>query len=530
VLAFGAVLCVLLIACTNASGLLLVRATVRQREWAVRASLGATPARLFRQILIETGLLASAASVLGAAFASAAVRVINELGPLRPSTIGAWTFVFALAVAAGSMMLAGTLSAAALLRLPLDRSLKTGDRHATGPRGWRNLLVAGQIAIATALLFSATLLSRSFVKLLDVPLGFATERIWTAAIQLPDRAAPGPAEAGHYGGGIDGHGFFQALTSRLAALPGIESASAGQVPFNPSGPLIVDLHLPGRPVPAVKPAAVLNVVLPNYFSTLRIPLLEGRAFSELEGAGARAVAIVDRTFAWKYFPGEDAVGKAIAREATRDKSYIIVGVVGSVASRELAEPPLPHVYLSALQFPQSATYLVVRQAGEQDVTAIVREQLRAMNPNVALFDVETMAERVSHSVRLRRFVAWLLNGFALAGLLLAALGLYGTLAHAVELRRREIAIRLAVGALPGSVRRLFALHGLRVACAGLAPGLVLALLAGRAARSLLFGIGPFDAFAVAGTMLGFVALALAASWIPAARAARANAIAALRDE
>ncbi len=522
VLAFGAVLCVLLIACINASGLLLVRTTVRQREWATRASLGATPARLFQQMFTETGLLACAACAMGIACAMGEVRLINDFGPIRPAAVGPWTYVFAMAVALGSTVLSGILPAAALLRLPLDQSLKVGDgRIATGHTGWRNILVAGQIAIAIALLFTATALTRSLIKLLDVPLGFSAERIWTASIQLPDR---GPSS------GASSSWFFHTLASRISALPGVESASAGLIPFSPSGVRMIDLYLPGRPVPSVRPSAALNVVLPDYFGTLRIPFLAGRSFSDQEGPATSAVAIVDRAFAQKYFPGEDAVGKLVASHATKDKPYTIVGVVGSVAGRLLGEPPEPEIYLSELQSGQSATYLVVREAPGQDVTAAVREALREMDPNAALFDVETMAGRVSHAARLRRFVAWLLNSFALVGLLLAALGLYVTLAQLVELRRREIAIRLAVGASRSHVRRLFARHGLVVASAGLVPGMLLAMAAGRVTRSFLFGISAFDTRTVAATLLGFVVLALLASWIPSLRAARADVLLVLRDE
>jgi putative ABC transport system permease protein len=293
---------------------------------------------------------------------------------------------------------------------------------------------------------------------------------------------------------------------------------------------IVDLHFPGRPVPSVQPAAALNIVLPNYFGTLRIPLLEGRTLSDRDGATTSAVAIVDRAFVQAYFPAEDPIGKLVARDATKDKPYTIVGMVASVASGEPGEPPAPQMYLSALQYGQPATYLLVREAPGHDVTAMVRGQLREMDANVALFDVDTMAGRVSRSVRLRRFVAWLLSSFAVVGLLLAALGLYGTLAHAVELRQREIAIRLAVGALPRSVRGLFARHGMLIASAGLLPGMLLAMAAGRITKSFLFGIGFFDTWTVTSTLLGFVALAVLASWIPAARAARADPLLALREE
>ncbi len=521
-MAFGAVLCVLLIACTNASGLLLVRTTVRQREWATRASLGATPARLFQQMFTETGLLAIAAFAAGIACAVGEVRLINAFGPIRHAAIGPWTYLFAFAAAAGSTVLAGVLPAAALLRLPLDRSLRTGGgRIASGHNGWRHILASAQIALAIALLFTATALTRSFMKLMDVPLGFSPDRILTASVQLPDRGRSSGASSSR---------FFQALTRRISALPGVESASAGMIPFSPSGVRIVDLSFPGRPAAPVRSAAVLNIVLPDYFATLRIPPLAGRDFSEHDSPAAPAVAIVDRAFAQKYFPDEDAIGKLVASSATQDKRYTIVGVVGSVASRQPGEPPEPEIYLPELQSGQSASYLVVREAPAQDATGAVREALHQMDPNVALFDVETMASRVSHTVRLQRFAAWLLNSFALAGLLLAALGLYATLAHLVELRRREVAIRVAVGASRGDVRKLFARHGIAMASAGLFPGLLLAIAAGRVTRSFLFGVGSFDAPTVAATLLGFFVLALLASWIPTARAARVDPLIALRDE
>lgn len=299
------------------------------------------------------------------------------------------------------------------------------------------------------------------------------------------------------------------------------------MPFNPGGVRFIDLRFPGRPTPSLQPTAALNIVLPNSFGTLRIPLLEGRSFSERDGPTATAVAIVNRAFAQTYFPREDPIGKVVARD---DTPYTIVGVAENVASGELGAPPVPQMYLSALQAGQSATYLVVREAPGHDVTAMVREQLRQMDPNVALFNVDTLAGRVARSVRLRRFVAWILDSFAGVGLLLAALGLYGTLAHAVELRRREIAIRLAVGARPRSVQGLFARHGVLIASAGLVPGMLLAAAAGWVTRSFLFGIGLFDLGTTSLTLAGFVVLALLASWVPAARAARSDLLLALRDE
>ncbi|MFZ0638229.1 MAG: FtsX-like permease family protein [Candidatus Acidiferrales bacterium] len=297
-----------------------------------------------------------------------------------------------------------------------------------------------------------------------------------------------------------------------------------------SGGFTADLYFPGRPQTSVRPAARYNIVLPGYLETMKIPLLEGRVFNEHDNASSPMVAIVDSAFVQKYFAEEDPIGKLVANNATHDKPYAIVGVVGHVASRDLAEQHHPQIYIPAWQHPNTAMFIVARTKGDTDITSSVRDTLRSMDNTVALFDVETMPARILDSVKLRRFVAWLLDSFALAGVLLAALGLYGTLAHLVELRRREIAIRLALGASARSIRLLVARHSLSIALTGLIPGVLLSFFAIRAIRRFLFGISPLDAWTVAATALGFFALALAASWIPVLRATRINALAALREE
>ena len=522
VLAFGAVLCVLLIACVNASGLLLIRAIVRQREWSIRVALGASPARLFRQVLVDTALLVVAGCGLGIVLAILGVRLINDFGPVGRAAIGPWTFVFALTVAVGSSLLAGILPATAILRSPLHQALRSGDnRSSRGQKGWRGLLVAGQIAIAIGLLFTAATLSRSFIKLLNVSLGFSAERVWTASIQLPER---GPAS-----GALSAQ-FFENLTSRISKLPGVESASAGVIPFNPDGVWNIELYFPDQPTQSVQPTAAFNVVLPDYFRTLQIPLLKGRIFSASDNTTVRAVAVVDAAFAQKYFPGQDPIEKLVANNDTKNQLYTIVGVVGSVQGHELDKPPEPEIYVPELQYANSSMYLAVREAAGQDVTHAVRDVLRDLAPNVALFSVDTLSNRVLQSVRLRRFIAWLLGVFAGIGLLLAALGLYGLLAYSVELRRREIAIRIALGASIWNARRVFVLHSLWIGAAGLCSGLLLGIAMSRVTRGLLFGIGSFDWWTMAVTLLGFLTLALLASWIPTARAGRVNALVVLKDE
>jgi putative ABC transport system permease protein len=217
----------------------------------------------------------------------------------------------------------------------------------------------------------------------------------------------------------------------------------------------------------------------------------------------------------------------VANNGERGFPYRIIGVVGNVLNRNLAEPPQPEIY--QINFP-SAMFLVAQTKRDTGITPGVRDALRSMDNTVALFDIETMSARVQDSVKLRRFVAWLLNSFALVGLLLAGLGLYGTLAHTVQLRRRELAIRMALGATPGNTRALILHHCASIAVAGLVPGALISIAAARATRSFLYGISPLDPWTIAIALVGFFALALIASWIPAMQATRVDALLALREE
>jgi putative ABC transport system permease protein len=526
-LAFGAVFCVLLIACINVSVLLLVRASVRRGEWAVRAALGASPARLVRQIFVETGMLALIGCAAGLALAILLLKaaslfnpahhmVTDQLRVIRNAPIQVWTFVFTFAAAALATVLSSVLPAAAFSRLPLEQELRASGPRASGRESnWRRILVAGQIGIAIALLFTATALSRSFVKLLDVPPGFSPEHVWTGSVQLPYER--------YRSGSLPVRAFFQELVRRISALPGVESASGAEsLPFS-SGGAAAEFDFPNRSKTPVRPSASINGVLPGYFETMRIPLLKGRTFTEQDIASTPSVAVINKAFAEKYFPDEDPIGQLISYNGPNR----IVGVVRDVLNRNLAEGPRPELYY--INFP-AGVFLVARTAGDVDITAGVRGALESMDKSVALFHVERMADRVQDSLRLRRFVAWLLNSFAFTGVLLAMLGLYGTLAHLVELRRREIAIRMALGASPRSVRSLVARHSLYIALGGLFPGAIFSFLAIRATQSFLFGISPLDGWTVAATLLGFFALALLASWIPVMRATRINALLALREE
>jgi putative ABC transport system permease protein len=524
ILAFGAVVCVLLIACANVSGLLLVRASVRSREWVVRAALGASRGRLARQILTETGVLALIGCGAGLGLAFALVRLINAYGPIHRTQIEPWALVFAIGLCLISTLIAGLLPALLSSRAPLEQSLRAGaGRATTGQSRWRGALVAGQIGIAIALLFTAATLSGSFAKLLDVSPGFSPERVWTASVGLPHK---------HYGTGASHAVFFRTLVEHIRALPGVESASAGvSLPFS-SGGVRLDLYFPGRSQPLIRPAARADQVLPGYFETLKIPLLKGRTFTPHDDSHPPfiPVVVIDEAFARAYFPDQDPVGKLVANNCCHDQPDTIIGVVGNVATRDLGVPPGPEIYWPELQLANSAMFLVVREAGKTDVTSAVRELLRQQDPDVALFDIETMPARIMDSVKLRRFVAWLLNSFALVGVILAALGLYGALGYLVQLRRREMAIRMAFGATACDVARLVARYSLSLALAGIVPGVVLCALAVQGTRAFLFGVAPLDFWTLAGTASGLLLIVALATWFPAAQAGRLDPLRMLREE
>ncbi|MBV9765888.1 MAG: ABC transporter permease [Acidobacteriaceae bacterium] len=521
-LAFSAVLCVLLIACANVSGLLLIRSSARSGEFAIRAALGAARYRIIRQILGETALLVGAGCVLGLIFASWAVPLSNRYGPfLRNARVETETIIFVIAMAFLSTLVAGLVPAFVSARMPIEQALKSGStRTATRGSRWRYALVAGQIAVAITLIFTATLLSRSFLKLMQVSPGFSPDRVWSAAIALPQT---------QYKNEEADLRFFHRLQERIAALPGVERVSACTAPpFNASGVLTLNVSFPGRADRVNQPKAQVVAALPGYFETMKIPLQRGRAFTQQDLS--LRVVVIDEEFARIYFPREDPIGKQIGIGGEQDRPSRVIGIVANVENSGLGGPHKPEIYAPDPEEMSSSMYLVVRTKNDLDITSAVRNQLAALDPNVALFDVATMNERIAQSVKLRRFIAWLLNGFGAVGLLLAALGLYGSLAHLVELRRREIGIRMALGAVWQHVIRTVVAQGALVVTAGVLMGIAGAIFAGTLVRNQLFGVSTYDTvawFAVSGIL---AVAAVLAAWFPAWRAVRIQPMETLREE
>jgi len=523
-LAFGAVFSVLLIACINVSGLLLIQESARSGEIAIRRAVGATKQQIIGQLLTETSVLVFAGLFFGLLFALWAIHLINLYGPLgQPVTVQSWSLIFALGLVVISTLCAGLLPALLSAQVPVEQALKGGGtRTSTRSRGWRNAIVAAQIAVAVTVMFTATQLNRSFLNLTRVPAGFQPQQVWTGAVDLPSHNYTAEQSWNSR--------FFEPLLSELKSSPGVQAASlANAIPFNPSGIWTEGFRLPMRVQQNRSQEAQIALALPGYFETIGIPLVEGRTFTEHDRAGAPPVAVIDRELSHRYFTGEEPIGKLITVGGEANPATII-GVVGSVHNSDLGGPPVPEVYFPELQERTESAYLVLRTRGDLDPTAVVRNAITRLDPGVALYDVKFMDDRVAESLKIRRFVAFLLNGLAAMGMALSIVGLYGSLAHMVQLRQREIGIRVALGAMRSQVVSLVLARASVVVGAGLLAGAVGGVLAEYAVRSQLFGVQATDA-TIWMVVIGSILIASALSvYVPAWRAGRIDPSLALRHE
>jgi predicted permease len=534
-----AVAAVLLIGCVNLANLMLVRANVRMKEFAIRFSLGAGRWRIARQLLTESVLLSLMGGALGVAVAYGGVRLLSYLGAKdlpRGVTIaidpGALAFTGAIALLTG--MVFGGVPLVHVLRSDLNAVFRGHERTGTAARSavWiRSALVVCQVAFAFVLLIGAGLLTMSFVRLLRVDPGFKPENVVTAQISLP-RA--------RYGEDARARSFFGDLLARLSAIPGVRYAGATTfLPFsgnyNSSVIAIVGRALaPGEnpPVPG------WNHVAPGYLQSMRIPLIEGREISESDGPDAQKVVLIDQFLAHKYFPAGGAIGAKITRglglpgNPRKPDECTIVGVVGSVRTGNLAESnPVGQIYYSYKQYVPRTAYLTLRtQRDNPQLIAAIRRTLQQADPEMPLSDIKTMPERLAESLKNQRAAMALCLSFAGLALLLAAIGIYGVLAYSVSQRTREFGIRAALGAGGRDVIGLVVGQGLRIAAFGLAAGAAGAFALTRMMSALLFDVRPSDpvVFVAVAVVLGSVASI--ASLIPSARAARIPPAVALRYE
>jgi predicted permease len=541
VLLGGAVAFVLLIACANVANLLLSRALGRQREMAVRAALGATRGRIVRQLLTESVLLASAGGVVGLVLAFGALEAIRALGSrsvprLGEIAINTDVLLFTLVLSIASGVLFGLVPALRLSGRSSEHDLKDGPRGASGTgalwgRGHhtRRVLVAGELALAVVLLVCAGLLLGSFNRLQTVSPGFDASNVLTLELTMTGR---------RYAEITRVRETYRQLWANLAAMPG--ATAAGGVSMLPLsqmfawGPIVLE----GRPLPSGE--SFVNVdqrtVGGDYFAVMRIPLLEGRLFTEHDTHETPRVVVVDTHMADTLWPGEDPVGKRLRRggmDADPNAPWLtVVGVVGRIKQYTLDErDSRMAMYHPHLQASSRAMNIVVRSEGDPAaLSSAATKQVRALDADLPIYNVRTMEDRVAESLARRRFAMLLLTVFAACALGLAAVGIYGAIAYLVSQGTRDIGIRLALGATPGGVLMMVLRHGMTVAVAGVAMGIAGALAAGRAVESLLFGMTATDVtvYAVAASVL-LVAAALG-TYVPARRAARIDPAVSLRAE
>ena len=524
----GGVGLVLLIACVNIASLLLARATARHKEIAIRSALGASRARLTMQLLAESALLAAAGGALGILLAQWAIAALSVVASGTLGTAGleldTRVLVFALAVSMLTPILFGLMPALQVSRPDVNDVLRdaawgtSGGRHRIRARG---LLVAGQVALSLVLLTGAGLLMRSFLAARSVWPGFDTRNILTMRIGLPPSKYAEPFQKTE---------FYEAVESKIASIPGLISSSlAFSLP--PNSGLYAPLQIDGQPpLPlAERPVSSWQPIGAKYFETLRIPLLQGRALSAADNASAPLVAMVNQTFARRFWPDQNPIGKHFYLPRMTVPTEI-VGVVGDAKNRTLESPVFPEIYTPYAQRPWASMYLVARAAGNPNsLASAIRSRIAEVDRELPVTAVLTMDEVMSASLSQRRLNAFLLAAFAAAALALASLGIYGVISYSVAQRQREIGIRRALGADRADIFGMIVSHALRLTLIGMCVGLPAAFASTRLLSTLLYATKPADPITFGVICLLFPMVALVASLIPASRAMRVDAQTALRD-
>jgi putative ABC transport system permease protein len=536
VVLFGAVGLVLLIACANVANLLLARASVREREIAIRRALGAARGRLVRQLLTESVLLACAGAALAVGLCASVLEALTRVAPEAVRTAGirvdtpVLAFTATLAIGAGIVF--GLAPALQLSGPDLSASLGEAARGASGSAGrtrLRSSLVVAEFAIALVLLIGATLLIRSLERLSRVDPGFDPSRVLTARLWLPQ---PNEPSAGPYFKHEARAGAYRKILDRLETLPGVESAGAvNRLPL--SGlPGFGTYSIEGAEGDLGSRSAIFSQASPGYFRALRIRLLQGRLFEPSDDERSAPVAVVSESLARREFPA-GAIGRRVRTggAASQDPWLTIVGVVGDVRSDALDTSPRPQLYRCLYQSSNLGAALVLRGKSDPATmgSALARE-VRAVDPNLPVFGVRTMEEILGAALADRKFAMTVLAIFAGLALVLSAIGVYGVMAYATEQRSREIGIRVALGAAPGDVLSLVLRQGMRLTLSGVAVGLLASLAATRGLRALLFDVSARDPAVFASIALLLSIVALAACALPARRAARLDPIAALRQD
>ncbi len=534
VLLLSAVSCLLLLSCANVANLLLARSTTRYREMAIRSALGAGRVRIIRQLITESSIFSLAGGALGIALAWVGTGILLRLAPhdiprIADATINVWVLLFALGVSLLTGFIFGIAPALHTVRADVGETLKEAGRT-SAPTAYsnrtRSVLMSLQVAIAVVLLAGAGLLLRSLGSLTRVDLGFDPQHVITASVALPGSNYHMPQRIA----------FYQQLQQRLNALPGVvASSSVLPIPLSGDG-INVLFEIEGRTFAKKdRPAADVSIVQPDYFRAVGIPLLRGRTFTGADTASSTPVMIINELLAQKMFPGEDAIGKRIHASVSTGggpaPTREIIGIVRDIRYSGIREIGHMQMYMPHAQLATTTMSLVVRTTSDpRQLASAIGEQVRALDPQLAVTAVQPMSEFVNNALAQPRLNTYLLTAFAAAALALAGIGLFGVLAYSVAQRTHEIGIRMALGAKSSDVQRLVLGNALRMLLWGGSIGLAAAFALTRLMKTLLFGVTATDAATFAGVALVLAVVALIAGAIPARRAARIDPLQALRYE
>ena len=536
---FGASALLLVIACINVANLLLARASVRRREVALRAAIGASRGRLVRLFLTESLVLAVAGAAVGLAVALISVKALIAASPVKIPRADAITvdlpvLVFATIIAGITALAFGLVPALIMSRAELQDALKDGSKGSVAQgRAMRSTLVVAEVALAVVLLSGAGLLVRSVSRMMRVNTGVDPAFVIAADMQLPDAAYREWERVDQ---------FYASLTRALSDRP--EVVAAGTTTFLPLAP---GWRLPftvvgSAPVPpGDEPTAQVHSADAGYFAALRAPITRGRTFDTRDAVASVPVVIVNETLAKRLWPNDDPVGKRIrttirqigplARRLAAGDEHEVVGVVRDIRNTSLRDEPEPAMYFPSAQFPARKMQVVVRGRGDPaTLAAIVREEVRRLDPALPVGEVRPMSRVLAAVVDPPRFVMMLMTAFAALALLRAAVGIYGMLSYGVSHRRREFGIRLALGARPAGVLGLIVREGLTLVVAGCAIGLAGTYFAGRSLAGFLFEIRPWDPVTLGGVLAVVIAVATLACLIPGRRASAEDPAGALRAD
>ena len=533
---FGAVTFVTLIACANVANLLLARAVSRHTEMAIRAALGAGTWHIVRQLLTESLLISLTGGACGLLLAAWGIDLLLALSPQNLPRINAIgingpVLGFTLAISIVTGVLFGLLPALKAAQPGLNEVLKGGSKASVSGvgRNWlRSALIVGELALAVILLTGAGLLINSFIRLNRVELGFQPENVLAAGLNLSPNKYPK---------GENRVAFLQLLQEQVKSLPGVRSVSfTSTLPFSGGG-VGSSFKIKGREWPANEkmPMAGTFTVMPDYFATMGMPLLQGRQFTDSDDKSRPGAVIINEAFARQYFPNESPLGQSVTPGANREKDtpaeFQVVGVIGDARGAALDKEPRPEIYTPYRQTPWTFGQLVIRTDNDAlSLAGAVRRQIKSLDPGQTVPGVNTVDNLIARSIKPQRFNLLLLSIFAATGLLLAFVGIYGVMSYHVADRTREIGVRMALGAQPADVLKLVLRQGARLTLLGVVTGLAGAFGLTRLMAGFLYGVTPSDPLTFAGGSVLLLLVAALACYLPARRATKVDPMIALRYE